>query len=115
MLQFEFSAAAKAHMHMGRLLPSDVLGDIPAWLDEADPASAIEQIHRMYAPIGGGWRDSRGPFALDEENNELRYPGDPPMILLAKATLRDERIFIFDCSWVVVLLPSGTFRVARID
>ena len=91
-----------------------MLGDIPLWLSEHNTGDAVEQIDRMYAPIGGGWRDSTG-HKLDAERGLLSYPGDAPLRLIARAKLRDEDVLFFDGSWVAVVQADGASRVARID
>lgn len=113
-LPFTFTAVADAHMRRKRLTLRDMLGDIPFWLSAVHDGGAVDQIDRMYGPIGGGWRDSTG-FQLDVERGLLSYPSDDPLRLIASAELRTERILIFDGSWVAVVQPDGSSRVARID
>jgi hypothetical protein len=60
---------------MYRWVTKDHVGDIPAWLDEADPRSAREQLHEGYLPHGGGWKPFEGFEMLD--NFSLKYSGDP--------------------------------------
>jgi len=91
-------------------------GFIPQWLSEHNPMSAVEQIDKSYGH-GGGWNDFAG-FKLESKENgyySLLYPGDPPTRELSRATLRDEKIVLFQHSWVAVIQPDGSFRVARID
>ena len=107
---------------MLRFTNMEVVGFIPQFLDEKDPRSAVEQIDNAYQP-GGGWRDFDG-FELIEEFNLLggdgksyflKYPGDPLMRELSRATLRDETLVFFQSSWFAVIQTDGSYRVARLD
>lgn len=93
------------------------LGIIPLFLDMNDPRPAAEQINDEYAH-GGGWRTMDG-FTM-EPDHTLTYPSgvDHPeerYVPLATATLRDEQLFFYDCAWVAIVQPDGTFEVARLD
>ena len=114
MIDFTFTTIAKAHMDRRRLSSADMLGTIPEMISTADPAGAVEQIDRAYRDVGGGWRDSTG-FVLSAAPVELKYPGDPARVLIARAQLREESILFFDGAWIAVVQPDGTARVARID
>lgn len=97
---------------------AECLGIIPLFLDPADTRPAAEQIHEAYAH-GGGWHSFYG-FTLARPNPDpltwaLEYSGDRPMEALAWTQLRDEFIVLFECAWVAVVQPDGTFDVARID
>lgn len=118
MLEFRFTRLAQAHMERGGLSESDMLGEIPTWLSEDDPAGAVEQIDRAYRPIGGGWHDTTGGRVNVTEGpvaGSLTFPSDPPLPLIAWAMLRTEQILFFDGAWFVVVQPDATFRTARID
>ncbi len=99
------------------LLFSDmrVAGLIPSFLSEDDPRPAVEQIHENYAH-GGGWSDFEG-FDLRHRNGlfELHYPGDPSYREVSRAKLRDELIVLFAYSWIAVIQPDDTYRIAKID
>ena len=88
------------------------LGLLPQFLDEHNPMTATEQLHVSYAH-GGGWHPFQG-FRMDAAGN-LCYPGDPPLRPLAEAKLRDERIVLYERSWVAVIQPDGYFEVCRMD
>lgn len=93
-----------------------VVGYLPQMLSEDNPASAQEQLHKGYLH-GGGWNDFTG-FQLIKNSNgtyALQYPGDPPMRERSRTRLRDEVVVLFDSSWVAVIQPSGSFKVARFD
>lgn len=90
----------------------EMLGLVPAFLSERDPRPAREQIDQNYRH-GGGWRPS--PKFKMLPNGNLKYPGDPPTILLAEAQLHDETIRFYDCAWLAIVQPDGTFEVSRVD
>lgn len=90
----------------------EMLGWIPEFLDERNPASAREQIDKNYRH-GGGWRPFKGHKMLP--NLDLAYPGDPPTRALAKAQLRDELIVVYEHAWVAIIQPDKSFEIARID
>lgn len=114
MLAFTLTKVCREHMERNGYTERDMLGTIPDMLSADDPAGAVEQIDQAYKDAGGGWRDTAG-FTLDAERGTLSYPGDLPRLLLASATLRDERILFFNGAWIVVVQPDGSFRAARID
>jgi len=89
----------------------EMLGFIPQFLSEHDPRPAREQLDSNYRQ-GGGWEPLPG-FTITEQG--LKYPGDPPMVLIAETTLRDEVIRFYDCSWVVIIQPDGSFEASRMD
>ena len=89
------------------------LGYIPGWLSEADPRSASEQIHVNYQH-GGGWDPFTG-FTFNPKTYSIKYPGDPLMLPLAKASLRDETILFYESAWIGIMQKDGSFEIARID
>ena len=89
----------------------EMLGYLPDMLSEDDPRSAREQLDANYRH-GGGWSPFKG-FTMTPTG--LKYPGDPPQRLLAETTLRDETIRFYDCSWVAVVAPDGSYEIARMD
>lgn len=90
--------------------PWSTLGIIPTFLDDADPLTAREQIHRAYQ---GGWSPFVGFKLL--AGDRLAYPGDPPMAPLWRAMLRNEEIVVYDSGWVLVRQADQTWEVARLD
>ncbi len=99
----------------------DFLGLIPDFLDSADPRPAAAQIAENYA-FSGGWKPMAvweltpdNPVDYDETGPAIRYPGDPPLHAIAKARLREERIYVFPHAWVAIVQPDGTFEVSRMD
>lgn len=96
------------------------LGFIPMFLNADDPRPAAVQIDEAYAH-GGGWRPlDDGKWTMDPNTHDLAYncgPDDPPELYrpLATAKLRAERLFFYDCAWVAIVQPDGSFQVARLD
>jgi len=85
---------------------------IPTFLAEADPRPAFEQFNERYI---GGWNPRLpGKWRLDQ-NNYLHYPGDPLMVPIAAAQLRDELILVYPHAWVCIAQLDGSFSVARMD
>ena len=86
-------------------------------LSELNPEDAVTQLNNGYRH-GGGWNDFNG-FTLNRSgtNYSISYPEDPPMRELSRATLRDEVIVLFECSWVAVIQENGkgSYRIARMD
>ena len=91
---------------------TDLIGLSPSFLDEDDPRPACEQFDANYQH--GGWVPMDG-FKLNHKTFTLTYPGDPPYQPLAMIALRQERIFIYEYAFVMVLQPEGLFSVARLD
>lgn len=89
----------------------DQLGNIPFFLYD-NAASAREQLDLGYR-FAGGWRPFHGHTL--HADNSLSYPGDPPLMPLAQARLRDELIVFYDHSWVAIIQPDRSFEVARMD
>lgn len=90
----------------------EMLGFIPMFLNENDPRGAREQINANYAH-GGGWQPFYGFKMLPDTS--LKYPGDPPVRLLAQTKLRDEVIRYYEHSWLVVIQPDGSWEASRCD
>lgn len=90
---------------------NDMLGLLPYFLFESDPRPAREQLDDRYAH-GGGWSPFRG-FTMT--STALEYPGDPPMLLLAEAWLRDETLRFYEGEWLAVVQPDGSYEVSRVD
>jgi hypothetical protein len=104
----EFQSTGRGHWPLGA-----VVGAIPMFLSELDPRPAREQLHTAYAH-GGGWAPMEG-WVFDPETHSIKYPGDSKLWPLAEATLRDERIFVYESAWVVILAPDGGFEISRMD
>lgn len=92
----------------------NAVGMIPAFLNEDDPRSAVEQLHYNYAH-GGGWRKFDGFLLNGSPYPSIQYPGDPALPPLAFATLRNETIIVYPYAWVMVLQPDGSHEIARMD
>lgn len=92
------------------------LGFLPTFLSEADPRPAKEQLHENYQH-GGGWVPFHD-FKLqltEKDQPVLIYPGDPPMHSIAFLEFREEIVFLFPYSWVVIIQTDGSYEVARMD
>ena len=89
----------------------DPLGYIPQFLSADDSRLAKEQFNQNYWP---GWHKMEG-FTLNRKTMALRYPGDPPLLPLAMAVLRNETIYVYPHAWVLILSANGDFEVARLD
>ncbi len=90
------------------------LGILPFFLFEADSRPAREQIDERYQH-GGGWRPSSAKLKPTDDKMHLTYPGDEPFFAIAETKLRDEHIIFYDCSWLAIYQPDGTFEVSRVD
>lgn len=93
-------------------------GVIPDFISVHDFRSAVDQIHDHYRH-GGGWRDwTHGSVELVDDGPGravLRLNGEV-FRELARGQLRDERLYLFDCSFVAVWpMSGGAVRVARVD
>lgn len=91
----------------------DVLGYLPDMFSDEDPTPVKEQIDRNYAN-GGGWRHAPG-WSFDHETQVIKFPGDPPLLPLARCKVRDETVLLYQYSWVVVVQPDGTFEICHMD
>ena len=97
---------------------TETLGYIPFFINSGDPRPAAEQIHTAYAH-GGGWKPFEGfqfledPF--DISGTKIQYPGDPPLKILAWATLRDETIMVFELAWTAIQQKDGSVEISRLD
>lgn len=87
------------------------LGYLVNFLDERDSRPAREQLDANYRH-GGGWRPFEGFTMVD---SGLAYPGDPVMVLIAEARLRDEIVRFYQHSWVAIVQPDGSYEIARMD
>ena len=93
--------------------PVEALGFLPQFFSEADPRPAVEQADSNYQH-GGGWRPFVG-FWMPEDGSYLSYPEDRPLELIAEAKLHDEKIRVYELSWVAVVQPDGTYEISRMD
>jgi hypothetical protein len=89
------------------------LGYMPEMFDPRDPRPAKEQINANYAH-GGGFHEFKG---FNMAPTGLRYPGDPPMALIAEAQLplSNETVRFYECSWVAIVQADGSYEVCRMD
>jgi len=87
----------------------NVVGDLKFFASEENPAPLNEQIDKAYC---GGWNPLR-EFTM--KDNCLIYPDDPPLSPLAKATFRDQTIYVYLYGWVAIVEKDGSFEASRID
>src|SRR5882672_5677563 len=99
------------HFQTLRQTPYDALGYIPHFLVTEDTRPAKEQFNQHYI---GGWHKFEG-HTLNLKTMSLKYPGDPPLLPLAKAELGHEKVYVYPHAWVLILRPDGSFEVARLD
>lgn len=90
----------------------DHIGCIPDMLSRLNPKPAREQLNDGYGH-GGGWRPQPG-FKLDEDDR-LKYPGDPWLLPLFEILLRKERVVIYEYGIVAVIQADRSFEVCRMD
>lgn len=88
------------------------LGLLPYIFRSSDPRPAREQANDRYSH-GGGWSPLSG-WTIDEAFR-ITYPGDSPLLPLARAQLRDETIILYRHSWVAIIQANGSFEVSRMD
>lgn len=92
-------------------LGSYLCGQLPLWLNSANPAPAREQINAGY-PFGG-WQPLRkaklGP------GNAMYYPGDPPQYPFVTIEFRQERIYGYPHEFWGIVQPDGSAEFARLD
>lgn len=91
----------------------EMLGMIPSFLSKENKAPAREQLDKAYQH-GGGWQPLAG-WRYFPALQEIKYPGDKPLLPIAKANLREETILIYPHSWVCIVQSDGSFEVARMD
>jgi hypothetical protein len=85
-------------------------GYIPLFLNEGDPRPAKEQFDDRYQ---AGWKPFIG-FTKDDQDG-LHYPGDPIQLPVSEIQFRNERILLYQSSWVCIIQPDGTWEVCRMD
>lgn len=95
------------------------LGEIPSFLNEADPRPAKEQFHDNYSH-GGGWSPFSG-FVLSSDGMSIQYQAggahqvDDPLFAIFETKLRDERIVVFPYAWVMIQSKDGSYEISRMD
>lgn len=88
------------------------LGFLPSLISEgAGPVA--KQLETTYAH-GGGWNPQSG-FKLDLSTMTLKYPGDPPMKILAASKCGSERLFFYPYAYLLIMQEDDTWEIARVD
>lgn len=90
-----------------------IVGIIPLFLDPRDERCAAEQLDANYAH-GEGW-NPMPKWTLRSHDNALQYPGDPSLLSLAAATLRNETILVYQSGITAIVQTNGAFEVSRLD
>jgi hypothetical protein len=90
---------------------SGIVGVLPHFFQQTWMVPAAEQLRKMYV---GGWMPMDG-WTYDPKDHSIRYPGDPKHKPLASATLREEKLFVYESAWVCIVQPDGSFEVSRCD
>lgn len=88
------------------------LGSVPSFLDLDDPRPAKEQFKESYI---GGWNSRGHKWVLLPDKTIDTMDGDPPLQPYAECRLRDETIRLYECSYVVIIQPDGSFDASRMD
>jgi hypothetical protein len=99
----------------------EALGYLPDFLSEADPRPAAQQFQERYK--FGGWSPGEAGLRFayrpgpegGPRGSLLLYPGDPPLMAVGGALLRDEEVVVFQASYVMVRQPDGSHEVSRLD
>lgn len=114
MLQFTLTPLAQRHATDKRLSEFDLFGFLPGMALDNDPRPVIEQFKERYV---GGFRPLEGFALLNLATTQpiLKYPGDPPMRAIGTATHGEERIILFEGSWVAIVQPDNRYVVSRMD
>lgn len=106
-----------SNMEVAGLLPEIILAD--------DPRPAKEQFAERYAH-GGGWNPMSnwlykpaqpgfpGGASLvynssDEEDDAEEYPE------VSRTTVNNETLILFECEFLAIVQPDGSFEVDRVD
>lgn len=91
-------------------------GYLPFILSNNDPRPASEQLDDRYAH-GGGYNPFEGFKLIVNKDNSyaLQYPNDPPMRELSQAFLHEEKLVLFEGSWLAIIQPCGDHVITRVD
>ena len=89
----------------------EMLGFIPSFMDEADPRPLKEQFQEKYS-FGGGWFPIHG---FDRDGTTLKYPEDPPLNPLCAIFFKNEVLYFYPHSLVLIEQENGKWEVARMD
>lgn len=89
----------------------DMLGYVPGFFSEADPRPAREQINANYR---SGWFPLKGG-RMTPKTGLYKYPGDPALMPIAVAKLRDETIYFYQYEMLSIVQPDGSYEIARVN
>ena len=89
----------------------DIIGDIKFFASEGIDIPLKEQFDKNYS-FGGGWNPMEG-FTM--KDTCLIYPNDPPLKPIAKASFRNQTIYVYNYAWVAIVEKDGSFEASRMD
>ncbi len=84
-----------------------VVGLLPMFFNEHDDRPALDQLQASYP--------SRPFDGFEMVDDELVYPGDPPMRPISSTWLKDERLVLYECELLAIIQKDGSFTVTRVD
>lgn len=91
----------------------DYMGLLPGIISAHDPRSVKDQITTNYVH-GGGYRPLDG-WKFDPIKRTIKYPGDPPLSVMAGLKVGDEYVYVYEYAWVCIVQQDGSFAVTRMD
>jgi hypothetical protein len=95
------------------------IGFIPDWFRNGDDVPpAQEQANAGYMQTGAcPYTPTSVEFKLVRRGDvyELQYPEDPPYKEMARTTIGDETVVVFEMAWVAIIQPDESFVVAHCD
>ena len=89
-----------------------MIGYVSEMLNTDDPRSLRDQLDQGYRH-GGGWNPIKG-FKLNEDNS-LKYPGDPKMKVMYEARFGDQLFCVYEHAWFAIINADRSFEVCRMD
>ena len=109
-------------MKLSNWTNNEVTGLLPEIIWQDDPRPAREQFNDRYAHGGGwnpmkGWLFKPGPDgeatlvfqSNDEEDDAEEYRE------MSRTTINSEILILFDCEFLAIVQPDGSFEVDRVD
>lgn len=92
--------------------PEDI-GFVPYFFEAGDERHPAEQIAERYAH-GGGWTPQEG-FTIEEDG--LRYKDGAKDRLLFSFMVHGhpQTLHLYECAWLAIVEPDGSFAVSRVD
>ena len=115
MINFQFHPTAlKKYPQLTNRDMSDFVGFIPLMISTTSDMPMTEQLNNGYNH-GGGWRPFTD-FVVNDEDDTIKYPGDPAYLPIAYAEHPSgEKVYVYEHSWVRVRKLDGTDEISRMD